>query len=222
MIFKLLKIVVFSGVLLGQIDYESQIQPIFNNHCLECHVSINGSGALELDSYEYLMQGDSNNGPVVIPFNADSSLLYRVLLPDSVIVPNEPICCRMPKNSEPLHFSDQQKIYNWINEGANEFVLGIKSHSNVDKSKILVYPNPFNNTVTIKYELNDGGKVYLAIYDMLGREVKILVDTYETMGTKTIKWNADNHYGQKVPSGLYLYCMVTKEERKIKKLVLLN
>ena len=70
--------------------------------------------------------------------------------------------------------------------------------------------------------LNDGGKVYLAIYDMLGRKVKILVDTYETMGTKTIKWNADNQYGQKVPSGLYLYCMVTNQERKIKKLVLLN
>ena len=111
MIFKLLKIVVFSGVLLGQIDYGSQIQPIFNNHCLECHVSINGSGALVLDSYEYLMQGDSNNGPVVIPFNADSSLLYKVLLRDSVIVPNEPICCRMPKNADPLPIDQIIAIY---------------------------------------------------------------------------------------------------------------
>ena len=96
----------------------TQVQPIFYNHCLECHVAVNGSGALELDSYEYLMQDNSNNGPVVFPFNADSSLLYRVLLRDSVIVPNEPICCRMPKNADPLSLEQKTIIYNWINEGA--------------------------------------------------------------------------------------------------------
>ena len=63
------------------------------------------------------MQDNSNNGPVVFPFNADSSLLYRVLLRDSVIIPNEPICCRMPKNSDPLSIEQQTIIYNWINEG---------------------------------------------------------------------------------------------------------
>ena len=84
----------------------SEIQPIFDNYFVECHISTNGSGALELDSYECQMQRDSNNGPDVIPFNADSSLLYRVLLIDSAIVPNEPICCRMPKNASPLHLSD--------------------------------------------------------------------------------------------------------------------
>ena len=103
-------------ILIGQVDYTTQVQPIFNNHCLSCHLAVNGSGALELDSYEYLMQGDSNNGPVVFPFNADSSLLYRVLLRDSVIVPNEPICCRMPKNADPLTIEQQTIIYNWINE----------------------------------------------------------------------------------------------------------
>ena len=84
----------------GQIDYLQDIQPIFNNHCISCHSGTYGSGALELDSFERLIEGDSNNGPVVLPFNADSSLLYKVLLRDSVIVPNEPICCRMPKNAD--------------------------------------------------------------------------------------------------------------------------
>ena len=61
---------------------------------------------LELDSYEYLMQGDSNNGPVVIPVNADGKLLYTVLLIDLVIIPNEPIYCKVPKNASPYHISD--------------------------------------------------------------------------------------------------------------------
>ena len=57
---------IHTAILIGQIDYTTQIQPIFNNHCISWHLAVNGSGALELDSYEYLMQGDSNNGPVVI------------------------------------------------------------------------------------------------------------------------------------------------------------
>ena len=108
-----------SNYLFTQIDYNQQIQPVFNNHCLSCHVSVNGSGALELDSYEYLVQGDSNNGPVIIPFNADSSLLYRVLLPFEVEVPNEPICCRMPKNGDPLSIDqvkEQKKIIFQLNQ----------------------------------------------------------------------------------------------------------
>ena len=88
------------GFSFGQIEYLQDIQPIFNNHCISCHSGTYGSGALELDSFERLIEGDSNNGPVVFPFNADSSLLYKVLLRDSVIVPNEPICCRMPKNAD--------------------------------------------------------------------------------------------------------------------------
>ena len=73
--------------MVGEVDYLLSVQPIFNNHCVTCHSGTFGSGVLELDSYQRLIEGDSNNGPVVLPFNADSSLLYKVLLRDSVIVP---------------------------------------------------------------------------------------------------------------------------------------
>ncbi len=65
-------ILIFSS-LRNEIDYLYEIQPIFDNNCVECHISINGSGALELDSYECLRQWDSNNGPVVI-------LLMRIVV----------------------------------------------------------------------------------------------------------------------------------------------
>ena len=55
------------GMLFGQVDYESQVQTILNNSCAtSCHVNGGGyHGNLDLSSYDNLMAGDSNNGPVV-------------------------------------------------------------------------------------------------------------------------------------------------------------
>ena len=207
----------------SEIDYLTEIQPIFDNHCVECHISLNGSGALELDSYEYLMQGDSNNGPVVFPFNADSSLLYRVLLRDSVIVPNEPICCRMPKNADPLPMIDQQKIYNWINEGANESSLNnFESKVREKRIKIMIYPNPFNSSVTIQYFLKKEEKLLLTLYDVKGKQVKILSNTIETAGVKSIKWDSKDRNGKRVPSGLYFVSLRVNNQKEIEKLLLIN
>ena len=183
-------ILIFSG-LRSEIDYLTEIQPIFDNNCVECHVSINGSGALELDSYEYLMQGDSNNGPVVIPFNADSSLLYRVLLDDSLIVPNEPICCRMPKNANPLHISDQFKIYNWINEGANEYSLHtFESKVDFNITNITIYPNPSNSSFIIQSSINKKDKVQLTIFDVRGKKVKTLSNIFKNTGFISTRWDS--------------------------------
>ena len=66
------------GMLFGQVDYESEIQTIFNNNCTSCHV--NGGAyqnGLDLSSYENLMAGESDNGPVVIPLDHANSLLWQ-------------------------------------------------------------------------------------------------------------------------------------------------
>ena len=215
-------ILILSG-LRSEIDYFTEIQPIFDNNCVECHVSINGSGALELDSYEYLMQGDSNNGPVVIPFNADSSLLYRVLLIDSVIVPNEPICCRMPKNASPLHISDQIKIYNWINEGANEYSLHtFESKIDFNITNITIYPNPSNSSFTIQSSINKKDKVQLTIFDVRGKKVKTLSNKFENTRFISTRWDSKDQNGQRVASGIYFVSLVVNNQKQFKKLLLIN
>ena len=157
----------------GQIDYLEDIQPIFNNNCISCHSGTYGSGALELDSFERLIEGDSNNGPVVLPFNADSSLLYRVLLRDSVIVPNEPICCRMPKNADPLPIDQRTAIHNWINEGAlGSSSLTVNPTPTNYKINLKIYPNPFNNFVRISFFSDNKIQKEILIYDMMGALVK--------------------------------------------------
>ena len=188
----------------GQIDYLQEIQPIFNNHCISCHSGTYGSGALELDSFERLIEGDSNNGPVVLPFNADSSLLYKVLLRDSVIVPNEPICCRMPKNADPLPIDQRTVIYDWINEGAiGSSSLAVNPTPSNYKINLRTYPNPFNNSVRISFLSDNNNQKIIRIYDMMGVLVRSLYFKNIIKGENYIFWDGKNDLGKTSTSGIY-------------------
>jgi len=67
------------------------------------------------------------------------------------------------------------------------------------------YPNPFNPITTINYSLPKSIHIKLAIYDMLGQEVRILVDATESAGHHQAAWNGKNEDGSYVASGIY-YC----------------
>lgn len=220
--YSFLKIFLFSCVkiLFGQVDYTTQVQPIFNNHCISCHLAVNGSGALELNSYEYLMQGDSNNGPAVIPFNADSSLLYKVLLPMPVIVPNEPICCQMPKNADPLTFEQQTIIYNWINEGALGPTVSVKHGGLKETFFLRAYPNPFNNRIEISYQLIDKQLAVIKIFDILGNNIKTIKNKNQNLEWSSVTWDATNNTGAPVSGGIYLVSLQTNGMlQKLQKIV---
>ena len=92
------------------IDYNAEIQPIFNNNCGNCHLG-NSSGNLNLSSYNDLM---SNN--VVVPGDHQASELYiRIILPESS-------SSDMPPNGS-LSDNEIDLIADWINEGALEFEI---------------------------------------------------------------------------------------------------
>ena len=69
------------------------------------------------------------------------------------------------------------------------------------------YPNPFNPSTTIRYSIVEPGNVSIKIYDILGREIKTLVNQVKIAGTYSSTWNGDNNFGNKVSSGIYLYRM---------------
>lgn len=64
------------------------------------------------------------------------------------------------------------------------------------------YPNPFNPTTTINYTLPESGIVQVKIFDVLGRELKILVDEYSASGLHSVKWDGSNY-----SSGVY-FCSI--------------
>ncbi|MBN1540956.1 T9SS type A sorting domain-containing protein [candidate division KSB1 bacterium] len=79
------------------------------------------------------------------------------------------------------------------------------------------YPNPFNPETTISYTLSEAGRVTLTVFDVMGREIAALVDDYQQAGQYAIKWQA-----AEVPSGVYLYRLISGQQSSMRRMVLLK
>ena len=84
------------------------------------------------------------------------------------------------------------------------------------------YPNPFNPVTTLRYDLPENAMINITIYDMLGREVKTLMDQTQDAGYRSLIWDATNDYGKPVSAGIYLYQIQAGEYMQTKKMVLLK
>ena len=67
------------------------------------------------------------------------------------------------------------------------------------------YPNPFNPSTVINYALPKSSLVTIKIYNILGQEVKTLINGQRQPGYYTVQWNGDNNSGRTVASGMYIY-----------------
>ena len=90
------------------IDYLTEIQPIFNSRCADCHINGN-SGDLNLSSWSSLRAGDSRNGPVITVGDSTNSLLWIKVNSGS-----------MPLSGSDLTDAQIHLIAQWIFEGALE------------------------------------------------------------------------------------------------------
>lgn len=79
------------------------------------------------------------------------------------------------------------------------------------------FPNPFNPTTVISYQLSVMRKVNLKVYDILGREVITLVDETKSPGSYVTVWNAAN-----MPSGIYFCRLTAGGFTQVRKLVLIK
>lgn len=79
------------------------------------------------------------------------------------------------------------------------------------------YPNPFNPVTTIKYDIVKAQDVKLVIYDLLGREVTILVNAQQQPGSYEVSWDASNF-----ATGIYFYTLTSGNFKATKKLILLK
>jgi len=89
-----------------------------------------------------------------------------------------------------------------------------------------VCPNPFNGTVRIEYAIAQTGEIELTIFDLLGNEVRRIVDERQTAQRYHYTWNATDMEGQRVPSAVYLlrllYQSGAEETVQFAKLMLLR
>lgn len=84
------------------------------------------------------------------------------------------------------------------------------------------YPNPFNSNTSIKFQLPDHTHLTLKIYNILGQEVRTLVDQVKEAGYHTIIWNGLDNYDNQVSSGIYYYRLESKTFVQSKKMVYLK
>jgi hypothetical protein len=77
------------------------------------------------------------------------------------------------------------------------------------------YPNPFNPTTSIRYQLPHTAEIRIVVYDMLGREVAVLLNEERKPGTYTVTWDATGK-----ASGIYLCRMQSGEFVQVRKITL--
>jgi hypothetical protein len=112
----------------------------------------------------------------------------------------------------------------WLIKTDSESVVEIASTFNLPATYNIHqnYPNPFNPITTLRYDLPENGLVNVIIYDMLGREVKTLINQTQDAGYRSVIWDATNDYGKPVSAGIYLYQIQAGEYIQTKKMVLLK
>ncbi len=84
------------------------------------------------------------------------------------------------------------------------------------------YPNPFNPVTTVRYQLPISSEVKMTVYDILGREVVVLLHGQKNAGIHNIQWNGTNRFGQSVASGTYFVVMKALNFNQIQKVLLIK
>ena len=70
------------------------------------------------------------------------------------------------------------------------------------------YPNPFNPSTTITYDVASAGDVTLSVYNMKGQEINVLAQGYHSVDSYSVVWNGTDVNGLEMPAGIYIYKLV--------------
>lgn len=84
------------------------------------------------------------------------------------------------------------------------------------------YPNPFNPETVIRFSLPIPSNVKIKIFDVLGNEIRTLIDEERSSGKHSIYWNATDNFGKRVSSGVYFYTITADKFVETKKMVLMK
>lgn len=115
-------------------------------------------------------------------------------------------------------FGSGGEVYN-IYIDTNDVLVGVPGSNNTPFEYKMKqnYPNPFNPSTLINYQLSANNYVKLIVYDVMGREVAVLVDKKQNAGKYEVEFDASNY-----PSGIYFYTITAGNFKDTKKMVLVK
>jgi hypothetical protein len=120
----------------------------------------------------------------------------------------------IPRNGNDPHVHDFGPGCTVISAGEIELPLRLQLSN---------YPNPFNPTTTIDFEVESEGRVWVQVFDLEGRMIRELVagETTEP-GRHDVRWDGRDGEGQPVASGTYFYRVVQGREARTARMTLLK
>lgn len=190
-------------------------------------VATGGSGVAVEDSLIYIIGGRGGNFDEFQSYNTNTDV-WAMLNPMPTpreglvagIVDHKVYCIT---GSYPSGYPSPFPFTN-VNEEARDIISTVDLNYVQPAVFILYqnYPNPFNPITQIEYSLAKPGKVVLKIYNIQGKEIKALVDEYQSAGNKTISWNGTDNLGNEVTSGVYFFKLQFSGNALVKKMVLLR
>jgi len=127
------------------------------------------------------------------------------------------------KAKEPVDIAEHIKIVNdniqTLFGSVSNITSGKDTKNNIPTEYHLSqnYPNPFNPITKISFDLPTDAKVKLVVYDLLGREVKSIVNSQLTTGRYTFEFNGSNF-----ASGVYFYRLTSRDFTAVKRMVLIK
>ena len=123
-----------------------------------------------------------------------------------------------------FRYDVMRRIIGWLQE--DPAILAITPSNQVvlagEYSLYQNFPNPFNPLTTISFRIPVPGKVNVAVFNLLGQQVKTLVNSNVAAGINQVSWDGTDSFGRPVGSGLYFYCISTGEYQKTNKMMLLK
>ena len=84
------------------------------------------------------------------------------------------------------------------------------------------YPNPFNPSTNIKFDIPENGLVSLIVYDLMGHKVTELVNTNMNSGFHNVSWNGTDNFGNTVSTGVYIYQLKTGNYSNTQKMLFIK
>jgi len=129
-----------------------------------------------------------------------------------------------------MDFSGKARIYGaQVDMGAYEWdgtVSGVDGDGErplpTETALRSVYPNPFNPSVTIEFDLDRRSDVEVSIYDVRGRLVRRLMRDARGAGTHRVEWHGRDERGSCVATGVYFVRFRTPAHNDVRKIVLLK
>ncbi len=186
----------------------------------------------------------SVNGENTIELNWDSPVdddfdyfrIYRGLVPDFDPVGSEPIAESIDLiyidsavESDVTYYYRLSAVDFNGNESEYSDAVSATTLATVGNSDIPAefalqqnYPNPFNPVTTLTYALPEKSMVRLTVHDVLGREVRSIVNRIQEPGYQAIHWDARDEMGKPVSAGVYIYRIQAGEFIQTKKMILLK